>query len=194
MSTESPSTEEQLYGIFLMGLLWLRQARPDKLAQRGSSVVASFVRAGFLPASAKALIEQSYNLMELTIARSDVIIDNRYPRRQELDRLIETSDKHNIILAISDDLNCDYGKLFSPQGYSHVITTRGMEYASHIAPQYAALINYERFVQGWELFKAQMKNLHATQGTTKSSAEPVQSDSSRYIPPAPVRSEDYMWE
>lgn len=161
MTDEAPAAHEQLYNMFLIGLMWLRHARPQGLVQRGSSVISAFVNASLLPPEAKALYEQGYELVEFTYAQSDVIIDNREPSRQRLAELIETSEKHLVILAVSDSPTFDYDQCFRPQGYRYVITTRGIAYATSVAPYYAELIDYERFIKGWLSHAAQMRGMHA---------------------------------
>lgn len=186
---------EALYDFFLMGLAWLREDNPDVLARRGASVFSCYSHAGTLPRSALQLVEQSHDLMDLVIAHSEVIVGEKKPKKREVRKLIKESEQFSIILA-SPDVEMEREKLFSPYGYSHVITDTGIEHALSVMGEYNKLIDATRFLRGWVKHKASMSGFAAAKmhARPRSQTSDGPEDSGLpYIPPAKHGEDDFEW-
>ncbi|HET6747366.1 MAG TPA: hypothetical protein VFH06_04650 [Candidatus Saccharimonadales bacterium] len=187
---------EGLYHFFLMGLMWLREAKPDVLARRGSSVFSSLARATPVFKSARTLVLQSWDLMERVCEHSVVHNDEEHLGTRELRKLIAQSEKHNVVLVVPAAESLGPDKLFGPGGYSHAITDAGIEHAMSVAGRYSAIITIDTFLQGWAKHKHQMASFNAKTGSASSTQGPGEgvtegSVGNKYIPPAPYGEADF---
>jgi len=158
LDNESPQTV--LYDLFLLGLAWLRQAGTTRLELRGASIFACLQYAGF--GQAKALALDSWDLADLVCERSVVHAGNKNPKKRELQKLIDESDKHNVILAVPS-AGLTPALLFGPSGYSHAITAAGLAHAASVEDRYAGIITKDAFLRGWELHRTRMATYNAKQ-------------------------------
>ncbi len=160
--TEAPSSQ-QLLDLFLLGMTWLREDRPDILARPGSSIFSAVRLAGVINEGQRKTLARNTSLITLAMKNGEIIKGRRRPPKRQLDPRIATSDKH--LLTLVTDGSVQYDKLFGGRGYQHIITESGMVYAKRVAPQYAALLDRAKFNRAWEIFKSQMraKNAHSPQ-------------------------------
>lgn len=189
---------EELYKLFLMGLMWLREEKPEVLVRRGSSVFSSYAHASPAFKSAQRLPEVSWDLTERLVEGSEVYRGDKHMGRSDLRRLIESSDKHNIILVVPRAKILEPSKVFGSGGYSHAITKAGIEFALGVMGDYSAIVDARKFLGGWQEHKAKMTLLNAKHPTTSRTPSPDTSttesaESRRYIPPAAYGEEDFDW-
>lgn len=187
---EEKSPEEKLYDFFLMGLMWLREDKPEVLSGLGASVFASYSHATKLTRSFQYVVATCFDLMELIQKESEVLEGDKRPERKVVLERITLSEKNSIIIVVPRG-EVDPEKLIAPGGYRHVITEKGIEHAKRLMPDYERTINKKLFLKGWRLYKAQMATIHA-QDTAASKLQQAprqgvaEADVSiRRIPPAP---------
>ncbi len=195
MSDDNPV--EQLYQLFIMGLAWLREEKPDVWARRGSSVFSSYARgAGGVLSSVKMLALESWDLADFVSERSVIFEGDKHPGKRELRRIITGSDQYSVLLVVPrGELTPD--RLFGPGGYSHAVTDAGIEFAQSVASTYERIVTLEIFLKGWARYKQQMISYNAKAGTkivrAKGGERAQEESASRYIPPAPYGEEDFEW-
>jgi hypothetical protein len=153
MST--PPSAQQLLDTFLLGMTWLREDRPDILARPGSSIFSAVRLAGVISEGQRKTLAGNSRLITLAMQNGEIIKGAKKPPKQQLVRRIATSDKY--LLTLVTDGSVQYAKLFGGRGYQHVITEAGMAYARTVAPNYARLLNREKFNHAWGVFKTQMR-------------------------------------
>jgi hypothetical protein len=191
--TEAPSSQ-QLLDLFLLGMTWLREDRPDILARPGSSIFSAVRLAGVINEGQRKTLARNTSLITLAMKNGEIIKGRRRPPKRQLDPRIATSDKH--LLTLVTDGSVQYDKLFGGRGYQHIITESGMVYAKRVAPQYAALLDRAKFNRAWEMFKSQMraKNAHSPQRSGRpASSGPATDEVQPRITEAKYSEEDFEW-
>ena len=191
--TEAPSSQ-QLLDLFLLGMTWLREDRPDILARPGSSIFSAVRLAGVINEGQRKTLARNTSLITLAMKNGEIIKGRRRPPKRQLDPRIATSDKH--LLTLVTDGSVQYDKLFGGRGYQHIITESGMVYAKRVAPQYAALLDRAKFNRAWEIFKSQMraKNAHSPQRSGRpASSGPATDEVQPRITEAKYSEEDFEW-
>ena len=191
--TEAPSSQ-QLLDLFLLGMTWLREDRPDILARPGSSIFSAVRLAGVINEGQRKTLARNTSLITLAMKNGEIIKGRRRPPKRQLDPRIATSDKH--LLTQVTDGSVQYDKLFGGRGYQHIITESGMVYAKRVAPQYAALLDRAKFNRAWEIFKSQMraKNAHSPQRSGRpASSGPATDEVQPRITEAKYSEEDFEW-
>lgn len=161
MTGKSPA--EGLYDLFVMGLMWLREDRPETLARRGASVFSAYGHANGVFGSAIRLAPQSWDLMELVHDQSVVYEGDKYPGVRDLRKWIAESDTHNVILKVPKRPETPE-LYFGASGFRHVITRAGIDYALGVAGEYSSVITAKKYLEGWAKHRRQITTFHAKHG------------------------------
>lgn len=193
MPTSQPPSAQQLLDMFLLGMTWLREDRPDILARPGSSIFSAVRIAGVVNEGQRRTLASNSRLITLAMQNGEIIKGSRRPPKRQLEMRIATSRKH--LLTLVTDNSVQYSKLFGGRGYQHVITEAGMVYARSVAPTYAELLNQEKFARAWHTFRTQMRasNARRSQGAGRQSGGPVTDDKNPRIPEAKYGEDDFEW-
>lgn len=158
----APPPAEQLFDMFLLGLTWLRDDKPEVLARPGGSVFNALRHANVFSEGQRRLLARNTSLISYAIPRSEVIKAKRRPRKSQIEERIGTSEQLLLTLVVPEEA-LQFTKLFGPKGYLHVVTDAGVAYARSVAAKYDALIDHPRFAAGWQGFVSQVRAVKARQ-------------------------------
>ncbi|HJP81498.1 MAG TPA: hypothetical protein VJ841_03845 [Candidatus Saccharimonadales bacterium] len=185
---------EELYKLFLMGLTWMREDNPGVLVRRGASVFASLACANPVFRSAQRLTLQSWDLRDRVVKNGKIYSGPKYMGLRDLRRHLAESEKHCVVMVVPEG-SLDPDRFFGPGGYSHAVTDAGMELAHSVMGDYAAIVDKQKYLEGWRRHKSRMRALNLKRPQAGRSRGTSSSDEvgTGYIPPAQYGEEDYEW-
>ena len=186
---------EQLFDLWLLGLTWLREDKPEILARPGSSIFGALRCAGVISESQRRTLATNTKLIGHAMANSEIIKAPRRPRKPLIDARIGISDMKILTLVVPTS-SLQYAKFFGAKGYLHVITECGIQHAKSVESNYSALIDHERFAQGWLGFRSQMIALASRKGSPKNPSSGKEIEDEKVTLPAvraPYAESDFEW-
>jgi len=154
--TPSVLSPEDLYDLFLMGLMWHRNEREDILARSSLSVFSPLAKAGAITESQRAQLPKNAKLLALALKNCEIIKANKYPGKGDIVARIDNSSAHFITLVVPAEM-LNYTKFFGPRGYLHIITAAGIKKVLNVASGYSDSIDKPRFLAGWARHKQTMR-------------------------------------
>lgn len=194
--TSAPPAVEQLFDMFLQGLTWLREDKPEVLARPGGSIFGALRHANVITEGQRRTLARNTRLISHAMTNSEIIKGKRRPRKSMIEERLALSDKLILTLVMPDG-SLNFSKFFGPKGYLHVVTEAGMVHAGNVASKYEALIDRERFNAGWMGFRSQIVAMKTRQSTKTGPTPPSTPDDDEAQPHITQRAlyteEDFEW-
>lgn len=150
-----PLSDAQLFDLYLMGMAYLKEDKPHILARPGSSIFGALQHAAVISEGQRRRLGINAKLISAAMLHSETLRRVKTPPKSLVEERIAVSEMYILTIVRSKAAPLQFAKFFGPQGYSHVLTDAGLEYASNVAPGYAEVIDQDRFMQAWKGFCSQ---------------------------------------
>ncbi|HEU5121894.1 MAG TPA: hypothetical protein VFT59_03530 [Candidatus Saccharimonadales bacterium] len=158
-------TTQQLYDLFIIGLSWVCDPNDVKTITRsGVGIFYTLRHAGVLSEAQRKHTAINSELVTLFQQHCTELYRTNLPISFAQAREILAASPYHIVTFMSPDELLNHSKFFGPNGYPLGITHAGRTYAESIAAQYAEVINYTSFEEGWGKYTRWLRSMHLVQG------------------------------